>query len=134
MESSNRWSRRHFLRIAGTTVTGALVLAACASADDLPASRPDAGRAPDGEKITLRVGHHWEVAFRPTQEAFDKKYQERHPDVAFAITYNTWSDHNTIVPTWAAANTLPDIIYVHGSRSFPWAFAGIIVSIQDQHD
>ena len=134
MESSNRWSRRHFLRIAGTTVTGALVLAACASADDLPAATPDAGRAPAGEKVTLRVGHHWEVAFRPTQEAFDKKYQERHPDVVFAITYNTWSDHNTIVPTWAAANTLPDIIYVHGSRSFPWAFAGIIVSIQDQVD
>lgn len=90
--------------------------------------------APAGEKVTLSFGHHWEAAFRPTQEAFDKKYQETHLDIEFEITYNTWGDHNTIVPTWAAANTLPDIIYVHGSRSFPWAFEGIIVNIQDQVD
>lgn len=30
MESSNRLSRRQFLRVAGASVTGALVLAACA--------------------------------------------------------------------------------------------------------
>jgi multiple sugar transport system substrate-binding protein len=38
------------------------------------------------------------------------------------------------VPTWAAAGTLPDIIYVHGSRAFPWAHEGITVSIQDYID
>ena len=48
-----------------------------------------------------------------------------------SITYNTWADHNNVVPAWAAAGTLPDIIYVHGSRATPWAHEGIIIDIHD---
>jgi multiple sugar transport system substrate-binding protein len=59
---------------------------------------------------------------------------ERHPEITLNNIYNTWSDHNTVVPTWAAAGTLPDIIYVHGSRAFPWAHEGITVSIQEYVD
>jgi len=61
-------------------------------------------------------------------------YMEAHPEVEIEITYNTWGDHNTVVPTWAAAGTLPDIIYVHGSRAFPWSFEGISVPVQDYVD
>ena len=56
---------------------------------------------------------------------------ERHPDIKINITYNTWADHNNVVPAWAAAGTLPDIIYVHGSRATPWAHEGIIIDIHD---
>ena len=35
------------------------------------------------------------------------------------------------MPAWAAAGTLPDIIYVHGSRATPWAHEGIIIDIHD---
>ena len=59
---------------------------------------------------------------------------EENPDIVLEPVYNTWSDHNQVVPTWAAADTLPDIIYVHGSRAFPWAFEGITVSMQSHID
>ena len=36
----------------------------------------------------------------------------------------------TAVPVWAAAGTLPDIIYVHGSRVAPWTAEGILSSLQ----
>ena len=35
------------------------------------------------------------------------------------------------MPTWAAANTLPDIIYVHGRYAFPWNHEGILIPIND---
>ena len=35
------------------------------------------------------------------------------------------------MPTWAAANTLPDIIYTHGRYAFPWNFEGIMVPTQE---
>lgn len=134
MQNRNRMSRRHFLQIAGLGAASTLVLAACPAPVAAPSGGSSESSAPAAEKVVLTFGHHWEAAFRPVQEEFDKKYQEAHPDVEFQYTYNTWGDHNTIVPTWAAANTLPDIIYVHGSRAFPWAFEGIIISIQDQVD
>lgn len=114
---------------------GATTLAAC-----MPAAAPsgstsgEGGDTPAGENVTLTFGRHWEAAFRPRQEEWDTMYMEEHPNVEIEITYNTWADHNQVVPTWAAANTLPDIIYVHGSRAFPWAFEGIVVDIQDLVD
>ena len=134
MQNSNRMSRRHFLQVAGVGAASAFALAACPAPVAVPSSGSSEGSAPAAEKVVLTFGHHWEAAFRPVQEEFDKKYAEQHPGVEFEYTYNTWGDHNQIVPTWAAANTLPDIIYVHGSRSFPWAFEGIIINIQDQVD
>lgn len=81
--------------------------------------------------VQLTFGRHWEAAFRPVQAEFDANFQEAHPDININITYNTWADHNNVVPAWAAAGTLPDIIYVHGSRVAPWAAEGIIGDIQD---
>lgn len=134
---SNQLSRRQFLQLAGAGAAGAVFLAACAAP---PAAAPatDAGggeaAAPATEQITLTFGHHWEAAFRPHQDEFDQKYLEGHPDQKIEITYNTWAEHNQIVPTWAAAGTLPDIIYVHGRYSRPWNFEGIVVSTQDYID
>jgi multiple sugar transport system substrate-binding protein len=79
----------------------------------------------------LTFGHHWDAAFRPQQDAFDQEWLANHPDTKIEITYNTWSEHNQIVPTWAAAGTLPDVLYVHGRYSRPWNFEGILVSTQD---
>jgi multiple sugar transport system substrate-binding protein len=91
--------------------------------------------AAPGDAVTvLTFGHHWEAAFRAHQEEFDNKFMENHPEIVLKRVYNTWADHNQVVPTWAAAGTLPDIIYVHGSRATPWAHEGILVSIQDYVD
>ncbi|HXF63733.1 MAG TPA: extracellular solute-binding protein [Caldilineaceae bacterium] len=124
-------SRRRFLQATGLGAAG-LVMAACV-APAAPGAAPAAGgeAAPAEETITLTFGHHWEAAFRPRQEEFDNRYLAEHPGIKFEITYNTWADHNQIVPTWAAAGTLPDIIYVHGRYAFPWNFEGILVPVQD---
>lgn len=129
-------SRRQFLRLSATAV-GMLAVTACVPAQQggaAPAASDGAAAAPAGEKVTVTNGLTWEAAFQNTQAGFDKAFMERHPDITIENVYNTWSDHNTVVPTWAAAGTLPDMIYVHGSRAFPWAFEGITVNIQDKID
>ena len=135
---SNQLSRRRFLQLAGTSAAGVVLLAACQAPAAAPGAAPAAGggeaAAPGQEEVTLSFGHTWEAAFQPHQEEFDKKYSEAHPGVKFAYTYNTWAEHNQIVPTWAAAGTLPDIIYVHGRYAFPWNHEGIMVSTQDYVD
>lgn len=125
-------SRRRFLQYAAGT-TGALALAACTPAS-APSGSAGEGGAASEEAVTLTFGRHWEAAFRPHQDEFDNLYIETHPDVEIEITYNTWADHQTVVPTWAAADTLPDVVYVHGSRAFPWAFEGITIPLQDYVD
>lgn len=84
------------------------------------------------DQITLTLALHWEPSFQPTQEAFDAAFMERHPEIKIETIYNTWADHNAIVPTWAAAGELPDIVYTHGSRATPWA-AGEICSNLDSY-
>lgn len=129
-------SRRRFLQVSGIGAAGALLAACAAPAAPGAAPAGDAGEAaPSGEKIILTRGHHWEASFRPRQEEFDQMFLEEHPEFGpFDITYNTWAEHNQIVPTWAAAGTLPDVIYVHGRYAFPWAFEGITRSLQDYVD
>jgi multiple sugar transport system substrate-binding protein len=138
---SKKLSRREFLKVAATGIGGAAFLAACVpvtvqqqAGTGAAAVEEKSVEAPPAEEITLSFGHHWEAAFRPRQDEFDEKYLEAHPNIKFEITYNTWSDHNQIVPTWAAAGTLPDIIYVHGRYAFPWNYEGVMVSAQDYID
>lgn len=128
---TNGLSRRKFLQLSAT-FAGVAALAACVPAQQgaAPAAGGAAAAKPAGEQTKLTVAHAWEAAFRPRQKEFDDKFMEKHPDIKIEVIHNTWSDHNQVVPTWAAAKTLPDLLYVHGSRSFPWAFEGIIINIQ----
>ncbi len=130
--NSKNLSRRDFLK-ASLTVGSAAALAACVPVDQAGDTGGGAS-APAEEKVTLTFGRHWEAAFRPRQDEWDALFVEKHPEFEIEITYNTWSDHNSVVPTWAAANTLPDVVYVHGSRSFPWSHEGILISIQGYID
>lgn len=134
--SSKSMSRREFLKVAAVGIGGATLLAACdpAAFQQATAGQGQQAAAPAPQTTVLTFGHHWEAAFRAHQEEFDNKFMESHPDIVIKRTYNTWADHNNVVPTWAAAGTLPDIIYVHGSRSYPWAAEGIIVSLQEYVD
>jgi multiple sugar transport system substrate-binding protein len=131
---ANHLSRRRFLQAASISAAGAFLAACTVAPAGAPAASSGGEAAPAEEGITLTFGHHWEAAFRPRQDEFDQQYLAEHPGVKFEITYNTWGDHNQIVPTWAAAGTLPDIIYAHGRYAFPWAHEGILVSIQDYID
>lgn len=127
-------SRRRFLQFTGLTTTGAL-LAACAVPGGAPAASDDAAAgAPATATSAVSLGLTWGADFQPRQAEFNEQFIADHPDMELDVTYNTWGDHNNIVPTWAAADTLPDIIYVHGSRAFPWAFEGITVSLQSYID
>jgi len=92
------------------------------------------GEAPAPAQTVLTFGRHWSIAFRGHQEEWDNMFMERHPEIIIKRTYNTWGEHNQIVPTWAAAGELPDIIYVHGRYAFPWNYEGILISIQSYVD
>ena len=124
-------SRRRFLQFSAGAV-GFTALAACA-----PAGAPagsDGGAAPASEPTTVSLGLTWDASFQPRQAEFNEMFMERHPEYELDATYNTWADHNNVVPTWGAADTLPNVIYVHGSRAFPWAFEGITTSLQSYID
>ncbi len=116
--SQKSLSRRDFLKAAAAT-GGALV----------------ASVAPNvvlgQEQVTLSFGFTWDAAFRPVQEEFNNNFMEAHPEITIEEVYSTWADHNNTVPVWAAAGTLPDIIYVHGSRVAPWTAEGIISPLQE---
>lgn len=71
---------------------------------------PAATAAPAGQVVGIKVAHAWEAAFLPIQEAFDKQFMEKHPNIKVTIINNTWSQHNQVVPTWASSHTLPDLI------------------------
>lgn len=119
-------SRRRFLQLTGITATGA-ALAACVAPGGAPAG--EGGAAPAGEVTEVSLGLTWGASFQPRQAEFNDMFMERNPDISLEVIYNTWGDHNNVVPTWAAADELPDVIYVHGSYAFPWAFEGISVPI-----
>ncbi|MCY3658966.1 MAG: sugar ABC transporter substrate-binding protein [Caldilineaceae bacterium] len=127
--TSTTLSRRRFLAFSGVAA-GAAALAACAP-PTAPAADADGMSA---EPVTVSTAQVWEAAFQGHQQEFDTNFMEENPDIVLEPVYNTWSDHNQVVPTWAAADTLPDIVYVHGSRAFPWAFEGITVSLQSHVD
>ncbi|MCY4145194.1 MAG: sugar ABC transporter substrate-binding protein [Chloroflexi bacterium] len=114
-------SRRAFLKLAAASSSG-IALAGVGPLRNIAAAQ---------DTVELTFGRHWEAAFRPRQAEYDEGFMERHPDIKISITYNTWTDHNNVVPAWAAAGTLPDIVYVHGSRATPWAHEGIIIDIHD---
>jgi len=141
--SAKKLSRREFLKRTSLTLGSAAILAACAPQTGGSTGDQETGAAasdttqdggPAAEQVTLTFGHHWEAAFQARQAEFDDLFLERHPDIEIKVTYNTWADHNRVVPTWAAADELPDIIYVHGSRAFPWAHEGMFVSLDPYID
>lgn len=115
-------SRRDFLKTAAAAGGGALVIGV------IPGSSRRTALAQD--QITLVVGHHWDAPFKPRQDEWDAMFMEKNPDIKIENIYNTFADHLAIVPTWAAAGELPDIVYVHGSRAYPWASEGILANIQ----
>jgi multiple sugar transport system substrate-binding protein len=119
------FSRRDFLKAAAAG-GGVFVIGVS------PALSRTAALAQD--QVTLTIGHHWDAPFKPRQDEWDANFMAANPDIAIENIYNTWADHNAIVPTWAAAGELPDIIYVHGSRSYPWSSEGILISLQAYAD
>lgn len=137
-------SRREFL-IGAVGAGGAALLAACQpkvieKTVEVPVEqtvvvekeKTVVVEAPKGaETVVLTCAHAWEAAFEAHQEEFDNKWMESNPNVFVKRVNSEWSNHNQIVPTWAAAGELPDIIYVHGSRAFPWNHEGILIPVDD---
>ena len=139
--SKKRLSRRDFLNMSvGAAAAGAL--AAC-GAQPTPETVVETvvvekevekivevtGEAPAAEVYVLTLGQTWDIAFRGHQEEFDNNFMANHPEIVLKRVYNTWGEHNQIIPTWAAAGTLPDIVYTHGSRALPWGSEGINADI-----
>lgn len=107
-------SRRKFLQMSALTVTGA-ALAACVGA---PAGESSGGAAaPANAKTEIRVSHAWDASFWPTQEAFDKQFNEKHPDLNVVGENNAFGEYRNKYMTQAAAGALPDIMYCQ----FAWA-------------
>jgi multiple sugar transport system substrate-binding protein len=137
-------TRRSFLSVAAG-LGGTALLAACApkvvekevvKKETVVVREKETvvAEAPGQEMVVLTCAHAWEAAFEAHQEKFDNQFMEKHPNIFIKRINSGWSEHNQIVPTWAAAGELPDIIYVHGSRAFPWNTEGILISIQEYVD
>ncbi|MEM7030645.1 MAG: extracellular solute-binding protein [Chloroflexota bacterium] len=131
--TAKKLSRRNFLKTASLAIGSSAVLAACAPAGAPTASDSsgDTMDEPAMDEVTLTFGMTWGAAFQGRQIEFNEQFTERHPNIQTDVTFNTWGDHNKVVPTWAAGGELPDIIYVHGSRAFPWAFEGMFISLDE---
>lgn len=109
--------------------TAPSVAAAQPTATAAQAAAPAATAPASGQQVEIKVAHAWEAAFLPTQQAFDDNFTKQHPDIKVTIINNTWAQHNQVVPTWASSHTLPDLIYVHGSRIQPWAALGMMLPL-----
>ncbi len=151
--TKKQMSRREFL-LGAASVGGAALLAACAPqaaptpqviekevqvtsivketvVQEVEKTVVVQGTPPPPGTIVLSTAHAWEEAFMGHQVEFDNNWMAKNPNVVIKHVNSGWSDHNKIVPTWAAAGELPDIIYVHGSRAFPWNQQGIMISVDD---
>lgn len=115
-----RVSRRDFLKAAAAT-GGGVALSAMGIGNT--------AFAQDSKEVTMALT--WGAEFRPTQDEFDANFMDRHPDIVIDKQYSTWPDHQTVIPTWAAAGILPDIVYTHGTRAAPWAAEEINKNIDD---
>jgi multiple sugar transport system substrate-binding protein len=120
---NKKLSRREFLKAAAASATGVAMFTQMGPIVTVFASPAQQ------DAVTLTFAVHWELAFQPTQEAWDTKYTTEHPNIKIEKIYNTWADHNAIVLTWAAAGQLPDFLYVHGSRAYPWAKQNILMPL-----
>ncbi len=137
--------------IGAASVSGAAILAACApqvvekvvqqtvvveknvqQTVEVPVEQTVVVQAPaPAGPVVLTCAHAWEAAFEAHQEEFDNNFMKANPNIFIKRVNSEWSAHNQIVPTWAAAGELPDIIYVHGSRAFPWNKEGILITVQN---
>ena len=99
-------SRRKFLQLSAVTVGGA-ALAACVPA--APAGQGSGSAAPAGAKTEVRVAHAWDASFWPTQEAFDKQFNEEHADLNVVGENTPWGEFRNKYMTQAAAGAMPDI-------------------------
>lgn len=122
---SKKLNRRDFLKVAGGAAAGAALISS-------PLPKTFAAPAVIQSKTKLTLAHAWDLVFLERQNEFDQIFMEKYPEIEIETINNTWADHNNIIPTWAASNELPDIIYVHGSRAFPFASEGITIDIDDQ--
>lgn len=109
-------SRRKFLQLSALTVGGA-ALAACVPAAPGGQTSSGGAAAPAAAQTEIRVAHAWDASFWPTQEAFDKQFNEKHPDLKVVGENNTFGEYRNKYMTQAAAGALPDIMYCQ----FAWA-------------
>lgn len=118
--SKNKLSRRDFLKSAAVAGGGIFAFGFGFGRNVAHAQ----------DTTVLSFGFTWDAAFRPVQEEFNENFLANNPGIEIDAVYSTWADHNNTVPVWAAAGTLPDIIYVHGSRVAPWSAQGMLSSLQ----
>lgn len=127
----NSISRRKFLKISALAVGGA-ALAACAPA--APAGQSGGEAAPATAKTDIRVAHAWDASFWPTQEAFDKQFNEKHPDINVVGENTPWGEFRNKYMTQAAAGALPDIMYCQFAWAQQFIQQGSLINLQPYVD
>jgi multiple sugar transport system substrate-binding protein len=65
--------------------------------------------------IKLTLGHVWEPTFLARQEAFDKQFMEKYPNIQIETVQLGWDLSKLI--TMAVAGVMPDVVYIH----YTWA-------------
>lgn len=104
--SSEKVSRRQFLKVAGTAALGG-VLAACAKATPVPEKPTEVAptATPVPEVVTIRYGRHDPVE---GAEVTVKAFNEEHPYIH--VEQEQIGEFHAKIPALAAAGELPDVV------------------------
>ena len=124
-------TRRKFFTIAGVGM-GAAALASCAAPNALPAAQ-DPAKAPAviGAPIEMRM------AWWGSQDRHDRTikvidlYKQKNPNVNITYEFAGFADHLTKMTTYAAGNSLPDIMQQDYAWISEWASRGLIIPLDD---
>jgi multiple sugar transport system substrate-binding protein len=142
MKADRILTRRDFLRLTAVTATGALV-AACGPTPATEAPKAEATKAPEptpttapeapagGEKVTLRLWSHQNVAFVKANEELVKKFQEDNPNVEIKYENFPYDDFIPTIQTSMAAKNEADVMEMFGSWVQSFAKGGTLAEVPD---
>ncbi len=130
----SKLNRRKFLKIAGVGA-GAATLAACApaaptAAPAAPAAAKPAAPAASNAPVELRM------AWWGSQDRHDRTikviemFQKKYPNVKITYEFAGFADHLTKMTTYAASNSLPDIMQQDYAWIAEWAKRGLIIPLE----
>lgn len=123
--------RKRFLTVISLLLI-LTVLAACGGAAAPSSATQDTGSAGSGEKITLRVWSHQNVAFIKANEEAIAKFMEQNPDIEVVYEQFEYAQFLQNLQTSMQAGTEADVIEMFGSWVCSYAAGGRLAEMPSE--